>query len=44
MDLRIVYVLAEPPPGWTGGVGNVTPEMVETALDDIPQRRALRII
>ncbi|KAL9056512.1 MAG: hypothetical protein Q9162_002888 [Coniocarpon cinnabarinum] len=38
-DFRVHYVLNNPPPGWTGGVGFVTPEMIKTNMpapaDDI---------
>ena len=29
---RVYYVLNNPPAGWTGGVGFVTPEMIKVSL------------
>jgi NAD(P)H-flavin reductase len=29
LDLRVVYVLAHPPPGWEGETGLLTPELIE---------------
>lgn len=31
-DFNIYYVLNNPPQGWTGGVGFVTPEMIKEHL------------
>jgi len=35
LDLDIHYVLSEPPAGWTGPVGELTPEIVGACLDAI---------
>ena len=33
---RVYYVLNNPPEGWTGGVGFVTPEMIKVCLRPLP--------
>ena len=33
---RVYYVLNNPPEGWTGGVGFVTPEMITVCLPEFP--------
>jgi cytochrome-b5 reductase len=33
---RVHYVLNNPPEGWTGGVGFVTPEMITVCLPILP--------
>jgi predicted ferric reductase len=37
MDLRLV--LSEPPPGWTGPVGELTPDMLAACLDEADRQR-----
>jgi predicted ferric reductase len=34
LDLKVHYVLSEPPPGWTGLIGELTPDILEQCLPD----------
>jgi predicted ferric reductase len=36
LDLRVDLVLSEPPPGWSGRVGEVTPEILRACLPSAP--------
>jgi len=33
LGLRVDYVLSEPPPGWTGRIGELTPHVLAACLD-----------
>jgi predicted ferric reductase len=35
VDFEVHYVLSEPPPGWTGAVGELTPDILDDRLKDI---------
>ncbi len=35
LDLEVHYVLSEPPPGWTGSVGELSPGLINECLDSI---------
>jgi predicted ferric reductase len=35
LDFAVEYILSEPPPGWQGRVGELTPELLATCLDAI---------
>jgi len=35
LDFEVNYVLAEPPPGWTGLVGDLTPDVLARCLDPL---------
>ncbi len=37
-NLRVIYVLNEPPPGWTGKTGFVTPDMIKQEAPDFKDR------
>ena len=39
LGVQVDYVLSEPPPGWTGRTGELTPEVLAGCLD-MPDRRA----
>lgn len=38
LDLRVVHVLTDPPDGWGGATGMVTPELLDEVLPDHPER------
>ncbi len=38
LDLRVVHVLDDPPEGWEGATGFITPELLEEHLSDHPER------
>ncbi len=37
-NLRVIYVLNEPPPGWTGKTGFVTPDLIKQEAPDFKDR------
>jgi predicted ferric reductase len=43
LDLRVDLVVSEPPPGWTGRVGELTPEVLRTCLSS-PSPEALYFV
>jgi len=36
LELRVCHVLKQPPEGWSGEVGRITPELIERVLNDFP--------
>jgi hypothetical protein len=44
LDLIIVELLRQPPPGWTGATGDITPTLLTTLLTTTPPTRPTRLL
>ncbi|WP_366653873.1 ferric reductase-like transmembrane domain-containing protein [Fodinicurvata sp. EGI_FJ10296] len=44
LDMRVDLVLSEPPEGWTGKVGNLTPDVLRACLPDALPRDTLYLV